>query len=155
MLAASEADESALMVAPGGMTADGADELRRLLEPHKLPACAQLTPFSILSADLAGGAVTVEFAPQPAFANHFDAVQGGFAVAMVDVVLTLAGFALVREWLPTLEIKTSFLAPLPVGPVRGEGRILKAGRRVVFADAQLSGGGSPAVIATATLMRAS
>ena len=129
------------------------DEFRRLLSSHAFPPCAELTPFSILSADLEAGRVEVEFASQPAFRNHFDAVQGGFAVAMLDAVISLAAFAAVRSWLPTAEIKTSFLAPLPIGPCVGEGRILRVGRQLAFGEGRLLSGGSPVIIATATLVR--
>ena len=130
-----------------------ADELRRLLSAHPLPVCAQLTPFAIVSADLGAGRVEIEFAPQPAFGNFFGAVQGGFAVAMLDVVISLAAFASTRTWLPTAEIKTSFLAPLPIGTCVGEARILKVGRQLAFGEGRLLSGGQPAIIATATLMR--
>ena len=70
--------------------------------------------------------------------------MGGFA---------LAAFAAVRSWLPTAEIKTSFLAPLPIGPCVGEGRILRVGRQLAFGAGRLMSGGSPVIIATATLVR--
>jgi acyl-coenzyme A thioesterase PaaI-like protein len=56
---------------------------------------------------------------------------------MADVCISLAGFAKHRRWLPTVEIKCSFLAPLPVGPCLGEGRVLKSGRGTVFLEAKL------------------
>jgi acyl-coenzyme A thioesterase PaaI-like protein len=56
---------------------------------------------------------------------------------MADVCVSLAGFAKHRKWLPTIEFKCSFLAPLPVGPCIGEGRVLRSGRGTVFLEAKL------------------
>ena len=130
-----------------------AETLRGLLDAAATPDCAALTPFSVLDADLEAGLVRLEFGPQPAFRNHGGAVQGGFAVAMLDGVISIAGFARTGLWLPTVEIKASFLAPLPIGTCIGEGRIFKAGRQIVFAEGRLLSDGRPAVIATATLIR--
>ena len=130
-----------------------AEALRNLLAEAPTPDCAALTPYSVLDADLEAGWVKLEFAAQPAFRNHGGGVQGGFAVAMLDGVISIAGFARTREWLPTVEIKTSFLAPLPIAACIAEGRIFKAGRQLVFAEGRLLSDGRPAVIATATLIR--
>ena len=127
--------------------------LRGLLDAAATPDCAALTPYSVLAADLEAGLVRLEFAPQPAFRNHGGGVQGGFAVAMLDGVISIAGFARTALWLPTVEIKASFLSPLPIGPCIGEGRIFKAGRQIVFAEGRLLSEGRAAVIATATLIR--
>jgi uncharacterized protein (TIGR00369 family) len=97
------------------------------------------------------GVVRLEFAEQPAFRNHFNQIQGGFGVAMADVCISLAAFAKHRKWLPTVEIKCSFLAPIEVGPCLGEGRVLKSGRSTVFLEAKLwAPDGSLAFHATAT-----
>ena len=128
-----------------------AEELRALLASHEQPPCARLTPFRVLEADLASGRVLLRFDPQPAFRNHFGHVQGGFGVAMLDVCISVAAFAKLRRWLPTIEIKCSFLAPLPVGECTGEGRVLRAGRGFVFLEATLRGASDePALHATAT-----
>jgi len=75
----------------------------------------------VASADVAEGLVRMEFAPQPAFGNHFGDIQGGFVVAMLDVPLSLATYLVTGEFLPTAEIKTSFLAPARIGPCAAEG----------------------------------
>jgi len=115
------------------------------------PVCAELTPFAVVSAEKAPAHVEVMFERQPAFGNHFGYVQGGFAVAMVDVLLSLAVYVETDAFLPTISITSQFLAPLPLGEVRGEGRILKRGSSVVFAEARLwAPGGGLAVHATGT-----
>ena len=131
------------------------DSLRSTLTPERLPICAALTPFELLAADAADGLVRLEFAPQPAFGNHFGDIQGGFVVAMLDAPLSLAVFLKTGEWLPTVEIKTSFLAPARIGPCTAEAPVLRAGRTLVFTEARLwSGEGTLAAHATATAVRA-
>ena len=128
------------------------EEFRRRLAAHPDPVCAALTPYRIVGADPDKGEVAIEFLAQPAFANHQGHVQGGFAVAMLDAVVSIAAFARLDAWLPTIEIKANFLAPLPVTGCRGEGRVVKAGRRVVFVEARLLADAKPAVTASATLI---
>jgi len=126
-------------------------ELTRILHAQSRPDCAALTPFTIESADFECGRVVLRFGSQPAFKNHFDSVQGGFAVAMADVLISLAAFAKTKAWLPTVEIKSSFLAPLKLGECRGEGSVIKAGKQLVFLEARLWGAdGKLAVHVTAT-----
>lgn len=128
-----------------------AAELQRLLDAQPQPDCAALTPCTVDDADFDAGRVTLRFAPQPAFKNHFGNVQGGFAVAMVDVLISVAAFAKTRAWLPTVEIKSSFVAPMKLGECRGEASVVKAGKQLVFLEARLWGAdGKLAVHATAT-----
>jgi len=132
---------------------EAAGELRTLLDGQPKPVCASLTPFTILDARFDVGFVKLEFAPQPAFRNHFGNIQGGFAVAMLDAVVSIAAFAMLRQWLPTIEIKSSFLEPIPIGPCIGEGRVLKAGRSLAFIEGRLmTPDGRSAVTATATAL---
>ena len=102
-------------------------------------------------ADFDRGRVVLRFAAQPAFKNYHGHVQGGFAVAMIDVVMSIAAYAKTRVWLPTVEIKSTFVAPLMLGESRGEASVIKAGRQLVFLEAKLWGpDGNLAVHATAT-----
>lgn len=127
------------------------DDFRRALDAQPKPDCAALTPFTVEDADPEAGRVVLLFAPQPAFRNHFGNVQGGFAVAMVDVLVSIAAFAKTGGWLPTVEIKSSFVAPMKLGACRGEGLVIRAGKQLVFTEARLWGAdGKLAVHATAT-----
>jgi uncharacterized protein (TIGR00369 family) len=102
-------------------------------------------------ADFDVGRVVLRFAPQPAFENYHGNVQGGFAVAMVDVLISVAAYAKTRAWLPTVEIKSTFVAPLMLSESRGEASVIKAGKQLVFLEAKLWGAdGKLAVHATAT-----
>lgn len=131
-------------------TADVRDELAA----QPLPPCAALTPFELLEADRAAGRVRLRFAPQPAFGNHFGDVQGGFVVAMLDAPLSLAAYLVTGAFLPTVEIKTSFLARAPIGTCEAEGQALRVGRSVVFTEARLwDPAGTLVAHATATALR--
>jgi uncharacterized protein (TIGR00369 family) len=128
------------------------EKLRTLVAGAPKPPCADLTPFSIVEADAERGFVKVQFEPQPAFGNVFGHVQGGFAVAMIDLPISLACLLKLQQWLPTIEIKTSFLAPAKLGTCIGDGQIIRAGKSIVFAEGRLWGSdGKLAVHATATL----
>ena len=128
-----------------------AAELRELLARQPAPVCAQLTPFEILEADFTRGFVKVQFAEQPAFGNHFGDIQGGFGVAMIDVLVSVAAYAKLRQWLPTVEIKSSFVAPAKLGVCIGEGLVIKAGKNLAFLEGRLWGAdGQLAIHATAT-----
>lgn len=130
-----------------------ARQLQSLLEGQPAPDCAALTPCKVEEADLESGRVVLRFAPQPAFRNHFGNVQGGFAVSMIDVLVSIATFAKTRRWLPTVEIKSSFVAPMKLGECRGEATVVRAGRQLVFLEARLWGAdGKLAVHATATVL---
>lgn len=132
-----------------------AEEIRSILANQPKPVCADLTPFEILELDPESGFVKLEFAPQPAFGNHFGNIQGGFAVSMLDVVISLAAYVKVRQWIPTVEIKTSFVAPAKIGICIGEGQVIRAGRSVIFVEGKLwNADHELAVHATATLLGA-
>ena len=128
-----------------------AAELQALLDSQPKLDCTALPAFLVEAADFDVGRVVLRFAPQPAFQNYYGNVQGGFAVALIDVLISIAAFAKTRAWLPTVEIKSTFVAPLPLGESRGEASVIKAGQQFVFLEAKLCGpNGVLAVHATAT-----
>ena len=120
------------------------DELQQLLDRQPKPVCAQLTPFRIIDANLEAGSVRLEFAPQPAFGNHFGNVQGRFAVGMIDVLLSVCAYAKYRLWLLTAEIKTSFVGPLPMETCLGEGKVHQGGAQSRLSGRILADRGWPA-----------
>jgi uncharacterized protein (TIGR00369 family) len=135
------------------MTSDQFLELKSRFAATPKPDCAALTPLELIDADAEMNWVKIRFAEQAAFRNHFGNIQGGFAVAMLDAVVSIAAFAKTNAWLPTIEIKTSFLEPLPIGPCIGEGRVLRVGKSLAFLEGRLlTPRGTPAVAATATAL---
>jgi uncharacterized protein (TIGR00369 family) len=129
-----------------------ATELDALLALQPKPVCAALTPFETVDADFEAGSLELRFAEQPAFSNHWGNIQGGFGVAMIDVLVSVAVFAKLRQWCPTVEIKSSFVAPAKLGECKGEARLIKAGKALAFVEARLWGAdGQLAIHATATV----
>jgi uncharacterized protein (TIGR00369 family) len=129
-----------------------ATELDALLASQPKPVCAALTPFETVGADFEAGSVELRFAEQPAFSNHWGNIQGGFGVAMIDVLVSVAVYAKLRQWCPTVEIKSSFVAPAKLGECKGEARLIKAGKALAFVEARLWGAdGQLAIHATATV----
>ena len=126
--------------------------LTGLLASQPRPACADLTPFEITSADIDAGYVALRFAEQPAFSNHWGNIQGGFGVALIDVLVSVAAYAKLGQWCPTVEMKSTFLAPAKLGTCDGEARIVKVGNTLAFLEAKLWGAdGELAIHATATV----
>jgi uncharacterized protein (TIGR00369 family) len=127
-------------------------ELSALLASQAKPVCASLTPFEVADADFDAGFVELRFAEQPAFSNHWGNIQGGFGVALIDVLISVAAYAKLRQWCPTVEIKSSFIAPAKLGECKGEARFIKAGKALAFVEARLWGAdGQLAIHATATV----
>ena len=129
--------------------------LRRALEGlEKTPSIA-MTPFTVEAADFARGEVRLLFEPRPDFANRIGVVQGGLAMGMMDVALSLAAYAGTGVFSTTVELKASYLTPLPIGPVEAVARVVKAGRTLVFVEGTLGAPGAPVSIAATatTIMR--
>jgi uncharacterized protein (TIGR00369 family) len=126
------------------------DTLAALLAAQAAPPCASLMRHEIVDADFERGYVKLRFAEQRAFENHFGHINGGFAVAWIDVLISVAAFAKTRQWCPTVEIQSRFVGPARMGVCEGEAWVVKAGRNLIFLEANLWGSdGQHAVHATA------
>ena len=124
--------------------------LTALFSTQLAPPCAALVPNEIVDADFERGYVKLRFAEQRAFENHFGNIAGGFAVALVDILISVAAYAKTRQWCPTVEIHSSFVGPARIGVCEGEAWVVKAGKNLVFLEANLWGSdGQHAVHATA------
>ena len=74
--------------------------------------------------------------------NSAGNLQGGVLAAFIDALLGGAAAAhLPEDKYPALaEMKVSIFRPAPAGSrLRGEGRVLKAGTRVLFVEAEVTG----------------
>ena len=127
--------------------------LRKVLEGFAATPSVTLTPFTVEAADFARGELRLLFEPRPDFANRNGVTQGGLAMGMMDVALSLAAYAGTGRFGPTVEMKASYLAPLPIGPVAATARVVKAGRTLVFLEGALGAPGAPvSIAATATVI---
>ena len=132
-------DPSALAAA--GMQMSGLEYLRAMTSgelPHP-PICATI---GFRFVEFEEGRAVMELEPGEHQYNPIGTVHGSVVMALLDSV---AGSA-VHTTLPagvgytTVSITTSFLRPVraDTGTLRAEGRLLKAGRRVALAEAELA-----------------
>jgi uncharacterized protein (TIGR00369 family) len=109
------------------------------------PPFAQLTGAELVSVD--DGAVVFRCAPDESTYNPLGLVHGGVVCTLLD---SAAGCA-VHSQLPagvgfsTIEIKVSFLAPANGVALEIEGRSLRVGRQVAFAEAHARDAGGKLV----------
>lgn len=78
-------------------------------------------------------------ATQARVLNPFGYVSGGYLAVFADELLASAlGSVLAPgEFATTAELKISFLQPVPQGHLRGEGKVVRKGRRVAFVEATI------------------
>ena len=104
-----------------------------------LPPAVELLGYSLISADPSLGVAEASFVGRPEFLNLLGSVQGGFVTAMLDAVASTALLAQLPsdQFAPTLELKTSFLRPVPAGELLGRGRVVHRGRSIAFLEGEL------------------
>ena len=106
-----------------------------------LNTMAKALAYDIVEAEQ--GRVVITAMPSADHLNPAGTVHGGVAATLLDSCMGLA----VRTMLPkgvgstTLEFKISFLRPVTPesGPLRAEGKVLTAGRRIGSAEGWLTG----------------
>lgn len=124
----------------GALPRLNAEQIRaRLTDFSNMEHAAQLVGFSLRDFSIEEGWIEAGFDPDPRLANLRGGVQGGMICAMLDEVMSLSvviaeGFTV---GVPTLELKTSFLAPLPLAPCRGRGDAVRIGRNIAFMEGMI------------------
>lgn len=121
------------------MAMDDVELLARL--SRRVPPTAVLLGMEMLSVDSAAGVTRMAFLVQPQFCNPMGNLQGGFFAAMMDDAAATAIIAKSgrRIFVPTLEFKLSFFAPAKAGSrVVCEGRVVKLGRTIAFAEVDMT-----------------
>lgn len=106
-----------------------------------------------ISFDPENGAFRIGFEGRDAFCNMLGVLQGGIVTAMLDMAMSFAAIASIGPEfrVPTLEIKTAFLAPALPGRLIGEGRPVRTGKTICFTEGRLlDPGGSLLATASAT-----
>jgi uncharacterized protein (TIGR00369 family) len=116
-----------------------------------LPPAVELLGYRLLEADAERGEARAEFLARPEFANLMGNVQGGFLAAMLDAIVATALLAQLPadHVAPTLELKTSFVRPAPLGRLLGNGRVVHRGNSIAFLAGELTDPDG-ALLATAT-----
>ena len=85
-----------------------------------------------------GGESTLRFAPGPEHCNSFGVAHGGAVMTFLDVVMATAARSVQMDCgTVTIEMKTSFMRPAPVGggaSLLGRGRLLHRTRSMAFVE---------------------
>jgi uncharacterized protein (TIGR00369 family) len=130
---------------------------RVLLAPHNCFACGTLNTHGLqLALHAANDACWTELVLDRRFEGWQGIAHGGIVATILDEVMA---WALVEHdlWGLTARMQVEFKKPVPIGaPIRGEGRVLTARRRIVEAEGALrDAAGSILATATATYVAAS
>ncbi len=104
-----------------------------------MPAATKHLGTDLLDCDVEKGWVRLSFEPKPEFVNPHGGIQGGFISAMLDECFSFAAFIHMKGAFrtPTIEMTTQFINHAKIETLHGEGRVVKAGRSVVFSEASL------------------
>ena len=117
-------------------TAAVSDEalLARFQNPNRRPPATETLGFSMLRVDQAKMEIEVAFEGRREFTNPAGQVQGGFLCAMLDETMSVAGVIAsnMTAFIPTLEMKTSFMRPALPGRLICIGRVAKWGKSIAF-----------------------
>jgi len=85
------------------------------------------------------GRMTVAFEARRDFCNLMGSVQGGMLTAMLDLAMAFAVLCTLEDGyvVPSLEVKTTFIAPARAGQITGEGMMVRRGRTIAFMEGRL------------------
>jgi uncharacterized protein (TIGR00369 family) len=120
------------------MAVDDAELLERM-RSKKAPTTALLGLY-MEAIDSAAGTTRYRMEVTPEFCNPMGSLQGGIVTTALDDATATAVIVKSqrRVGVPTIEFKVSFFGPAKVGTtVWFEGRVLKFGRSIVFAEADM------------------
>jgi uncharacterized protein (TIGR00369 family) len=103
------------------------------------PACLVSLDGRVESMNPAEKSAVMSFTVPLDFCHSGNVVQGGFVAAMLDAAMSHAVFTHIDNVvaLPTLELKVSYLAASLAGSFSAKGKIIRAGKSIVFLEAEL------------------
>ena len=119
------------------------------------PPAAELLGWELVSEDPEAGTIEIAFHPDGRMLNPQGTVQGGFVAAMLDDTMgpALVSMSGGRTMPSSLDLNVSFIRPVRPGRVIGRGRVVKAGRAIVFLEGELfDEGGTLLARATSTAL---
>src|ERR1700730_4024265 len=112
-------------------------------------------PYGITVTPGEQGHVVLQFETSEKHHQPNGVVQGGVLTAIADAAMGMAGMT-VQEigWAnTTIELKFNFIRPVIRGQVKPEGRVVKAGRTVIFLESTvLNAEGKVAAVATSSVL---
>lgn len=86
--------------------------------------------------DIGGGRSRLRVALGPEHGNNLGIAHGGLICTLLDVAMGTAARSKVARPVMTLDMQVSFISP-GRGVLLGEGRVVRAGRSVVFCEAEV------------------
>jgi uncharacterized protein (TIGR00369 family) len=105
---------------------------------------------------IGSGCAALRMPVRPDMLNGEDFLQGGLFTALADEAMVLAIYPLLDpgERIATISESTTFMSGAQEGVLVGTGRVLKKGRRVIFAEGDVMLEGSDRILSrsTATFM---
>ncbi len=123
--------------APASVTDDAL--LARFHNAARRPPASETLGFRMVRVEQAKMELEIEFEGAKAFTNPAGQIQGGFLCAMLDEAMSVSGVVAsgMTAFMPTLEMKTSFLRPALPGKLYAVGRVRKWGRAIAFLEGEL------------------
>jgi len=96
-----------------------------------------LTGIDVVSVEV--GKAILKMQVRPDMHNGVGWLQGGILVALADEAMALALYSMLAktEGIATISESTSFVKGIQAGCIVAEGRVIKKGRRVAFAEAEV------------------
>ncbi len=113
--------------------------LARFQNAKRRPPASDMLGFAMVRVDQAKMEIEAAFEGRADFANPAGQIQGGFLSAMLDETMSVAGVVAsgMTAFLPTLEMKVSFLRPALPGRLTCVGRVVKWGKAIAFLEGEL------------------
>lgn len=118
------------------------------------PPVSVLLKQRIVRVDLERGELDAEFEADASFANPAGHVQGGMLAAMLDALTASVVDATLQagERVASLNLNVCFLKAAQLGPIQGRAHLVRKGRTVAHAGAELLQGDIAVASATAVCM---
>ena len=118
------------------------------------PPVSLLLKQRIVRVDMERGELDAEFEADASFANPAGHVRGGMLAAMLDALTASVVDATLQagERVASLSLNVSFLKAAQVGTVQGRAHLVRKGRTVAHAGAELVQGDIAVASATAVCM---
>ena len=145
-------------IVPDPAALSGLEQLRAAFDPaqpDRAPGIGKTLGFTVL--EMEEGRVVFGGAPDERVYNPLGTVHGGYAATLLDSAVGCAVHSTLQagQGYTTLELKVAYHRAMTkdTGPVRAEGRVVKAGRRAAFAEGRLTDAqGRLYATATSTLL---
>jgi uncharacterized protein (TIGR00369 family) len=139
----------------------GAERVFNPLYRERLFALIDGAPFvshmAMRISELAWGRATFEMTPAEFRLQPFGVVHGGNIATLIDSAAFWACFLAMgsdEDGLASVDLKLNYLAPARVEPLRCTGTLIKAGKTLSYAEAEVLGAdGRMIAHGTSTLMR--